>query len=63
MNGDHSGKGDLAEIRFAGLRVTGCVRTAASSFRGDTVLEAIAVILLFVIVLGVLNRIEFGSFD
>ena len=26
-------------------------------------LEAIGVILLFVIALGVLNRIEFGSFD
>jgi len=26
-------------------------------------LEAIAVILLFVIILGVLNRLEFGSFD
>ena len=64
---DHSGKG--APRRF-GVSAGSCAHRPrcverAASFANPELrpLEAIGVILLFVIALGVLNRIEFGSFD
>ncbi len=64
---DHSGKG--APKRF-GIWAGGCAQRPRCVEAGGDIskaelgtLEAIGVILLFVIALGVLNRIEFGSFD